>query len=157
MSDQALARNTDPVSSHIAADAMEDSGGRQGHEKIILAGLRSRECDYPPKIKQLARHIDLTPLQISRRIAGMREQHLIHTRIGTCRNKEMRLHLGPDPDKPPKWTPPRSTEAEAVAILSTMTLYMGPMLNLLTYYSEEMGRLDMGRKTKMAGWQYEVA
>jgi hypothetical protein len=157
MTDQAIARNTDPESSHIAADAMEDSGRREGHEEIILAGLRNRGCDYPPKIKQLARLIDLTPLQISRRVAGMREQHLIHTRTGEGRNKEMRIHLGPDPDRPAKWTAPCSAEAEAVQILSTVAEYMRPMLNVITTYSQDMGRYDMSVKTGEVGWNYEIA
>ena len=155
MTEEAMARGSDPISSHIAADAMEDSGKRAGHEGMILAGLMT--MPIPPKVKQLARVINLQPVQISRRIAGMREQELIHTREGDGEDKEMRIHLGPDPDRPPKWSPPCSTEEEAARILSEVPDYMTSMLNCMTNHAEEMGRLDMGHRTKKAGWHYEVA
>ena len=155
MTEEAMARGSDPISSHIAADAMEDSGKRAGHEGLILAGLTWLE--KPSKVKHLARVIDLTPIQISRRIAGMREQHLIHTREGDGEDKEMRIHLGPDPIQAPKWTAPCSAEAEAVQILSCVSEYMGPILNVITTYAQEMGRYDMSVKTGEVGWNYEIA
>jgi DNA-binding MarR family transcriptional regulator len=155
MTDEAMARGSDPISSHIAADAMEDSGKRANHEGLILAGLMS--MPIPPKIKSLARVIDLTQIQISRRIAGMREQELIHTTTGEGRNKEMRLHLGPDLHQAPKWVAPRTTEEEMEKILSTVSNYMKPMLDTICNHSEKMGRLDMGKRTKRAGWHYEVS
>ena len=69
-----LARREDPETSHAAARSAH--GLRNRHDVLILKDLRSHPnstCD------SIASRIDLQPVQVSRRMAGLRDRGLVRT------------------------------------------------------------------------------
>ena len=168
---QAHARNTDPESSHIAADKMEE-GGRQSHEARILTAIQGFVTCYKfaPTARKLAGFFEeckhgggLTPLtavQINRRVKGMMEQGLLHTRPGSAEGKEQLMILGPDPT-PLKTLPfnssvPAETRAHLIVedILILNDTSDKDLIDAIVEYAIDLGITKKTRST--ANTRYDI-
>ena len=70
----ALARNSDPSTSHDAAERVENSGKASCHRNRILRGVK----DHPGLTgAELGREINLSQAQVGRRINELRDAGLI--------------------------------------------------------------------------------
>ncbi len=63
-----ITRNTDPITSHIAADQFTKSGKRQNHKDIIFKAI----CDNPGKTAgELGQITGLGQVRVTRRLSEM--------------------------------------------------------------------------------------
>lgn len=69
-----LARNTDPITSHDAAEHMRESGKIGEHERIVLELVKM----FPDSTsRELAEHTALGRHEVARRLPGLRDKGLV--------------------------------------------------------------------------------
>ena len=72
-----LARNADPLSSHVAAEEVAASGRRDSQKREILEWLRSHAGDGPVTSMELARSAGLDRYVVARRLPDLERDGLV--------------------------------------------------------------------------------
>ncbi len=82
LSDQPIARNTDPATSHKAADEITKSGKRATQQNQILEALATfQNCTSA----ELAQHMGLDRYIVARRLPELRPKHVLSGNARKCK------------------------------------------------------------------------